>query len=69
MGGIETASRLKKIVSSSKLIVFSGYSDAPVMSDLARYGFDAIIAKPWTVAEISAVFRRVLVADTDRKTD
>ena len=67
MGGMETAARLKEIDSSSKLIVSSGYSDAPVMSDFARYGFDAIIAKPWTVAEISAVFRRVLVADADRK--
>jgi signal transduction histidine kinase/ActR/RegA family two-component response regulator len=69
MGGMETAARLKELDPSSKLIVSSGYSDAPVMSDFARYGFDAVIPKPWTATEVSEVFRRVLVADPDRKTD
>jgi len=66
MGGSEAAVKLKELDPSSKLIVSSGYSDAPVMSNFAKYGFDAVIPKPWTTAEISAVFRRVLVAD--RKT-
>jgi CheY-like chemotaxis protein len=69
MGGIETAARLKEMYPSSKLIVSSGYSDAPVMSDFAKYGFDAVITKPSTVAEISATFRSVLVANPDRKVD
>ena len=68
MGGLETASKLKEIDPVSKLIVSSGYSDAPVMSDFAAYGFDAVITKPATVADISAVLHRVLVADPDRKT-
>ena len=66
MGGSEAAAKLKELDPSSKLIVSSGYSDAPVMSDFAKYGFDAVIPKPWTTTEISEVFRRVLVAD--RKT-
>ena len=66
MGGSEAAAKLKEIDPFSKLIVSSGYSDAPVMSDFAKYGFDAVIPKPWTLTEISEVFRRVLVAD--RKT-
>jgi len=69
MGGVEAAAKLKEMDPSSKLIVSSGYSDAPVMSDFARYGFEAVITKPSTAAEISAAFRRVLVADPDRKTD
>ncbi len=69
MGGIEAAAKLKEMDPSSKLIVSSGYSDAPVMSDFARYGFDAVITKPWRAAEISAVFRRVLAANPDRKAD
>jgi hypothetical protein len=52
---------------SLKLIVSSGYSDAPVMSDFRKFGFDDAIPKPWTAAEVGKVFRRVLVADTDRK--
>jgi signal transduction histidine kinase/ActR/RegA family two-component response regulator len=69
MGGVEAAAKLKEMDPSSKLIVSSGYSDAPVMSDFARYGFEAVITKPSTASEISAAFRRVLVADPDRKTD
>jgi DNA-binding NarL/FixJ family response regulator len=69
MGGIETAAKLKEIDPSSKLIVSSGYSDAAVMSDFAKYGFDGMITKPATAAEISAAFHRVLVADGHPKTD
>jgi signal transduction histidine kinase/ActR/RegA family two-component response regulator len=60
MGGIETAAKLKALDSSVKLIVCSGYSEAPVASDLQKYGFDDIIPKPWTIASMSEVFRRVL---------
>ena len=69
MGGVETAAKLKEIDPSLKLIVSSGYSDAPVMSDFTNYGFDAVITKPATVAEISAAFRSVLAADYHPKTD
>jgi two-component system, cell cycle sensor histidine kinase and response regulator CckA len=68
MGGVETAAKLKELDPSSKLIVSSGYSAAPVMSDFAEHGFDAVILKPWTVTEMSEVLRRVLVADHVRKT-
>ena len=67
MGGVETATRLKEIDPSAKLIVSSGYGDAPVMSDFASYGFDGVIPKPWTTKMIGEVFRKVLVAEPDRK--
>lgn len=67
MGGLEAADKLKELDSSAKLIVSSGYSDAPVMSHFAQYGFDAVIVKPWTVKEMSEVLRRVLVADPVRR--
>jgi CheY-like chemotaxis protein len=66
MGGLEAAARLKELDSSVKLIVSSGYSDAPVLSDLRKYGFDDSIPKPWTVARVSEVVRRVLVSDSNR---
>ena len=68
VGGMEAAAKLRQLDPSSKLIVSSGYSDAPVMSDFREYGFDAVIPKPWTVPEISYVLRRVLTADPVRKT-
>ena len=68
MGGIEAAALLKASDPSAKLIVSSGYSDTAVMSDCGKYGFDAVIPKPWTPAQLSEVLRRVLVLDPDRKT-
>ena len=67
MGGVEAAAKLREWDPSLKLIVSSGYSDAPVMSHFAQYGFDAVIVKPWTVKEMSEVLRRVLVADPGRR--
>jgi signal transduction histidine kinase/CheY-like chemotaxis protein len=68
MGGMEAATKLKQLDPSAKLIVSSGYSDAPVMSHFSDYGFDAVILKPWTVKEISDVLRRVLIENPVRKT-
>jgi signal transduction histidine kinase/CheY-like chemotaxis protein len=68
MGGIEAAARLKEFDANVKLIVSSGYSDSPVMSDFRKYGFDDVVPKPWVIATVSEKFRRVLVRDRDRKT-
>jgi signal transduction histidine kinase/CheY-like chemotaxis protein len=67
MGGLEAAARLKEIDPSLKLIVSSGYSDSPVLSDFRKFGFDDVLPKPWAMAQLGEVFRRVLAKDPDRK--
>jgi signal transduction histidine kinase/ActR/RegA family two-component response regulator len=67
MGGTEAAARLKELDPSLKLIVSSGYSDSPVMSEFRSYGFDDVVPKPWTVTQLSEAFRRVLAPSPDRK--
>lgn len=67
MGGIEAVAHLKELDPSLKLVVSSGYSDATVMSNFRKYGFDDVLSKPWRIAELSQVLRRVLVANPDRK--
>ena len=69
MGGIEAAARLKEMDPSSKLIVSSGYSDATVISEFSKYGFEAVLPKPWTTTEVSQVLQRVLAVDPGRKMD
>jgi signal transduction histidine kinase/CheY-like chemotaxis protein len=61
MGGIEAAARLKEIDPAVRLIVSSGYADATVMSEYGQYGFDAVLPKPWTAAELNRALRRLLV--------
>jgi CheY-like chemotaxis protein len=68
MGGIEAASKIRELDRSARLIVSSGYSDSQAMADFRNYGFDDVIPKPWSTAELSEVFRRVLAAAPDRKT-
>jgi signal transduction histidine kinase/ActR/RegA family two-component response regulator len=69
MGGTEAAAKLREIDPAAKLIVSSGYSDATVMSEFARYGFEAVLPKPWTALDVSQVLRSVLVVHPDRKPD
>lgn len=67
MGGVEAAAKLRELDKSARLIVSSGYSDAPVMSEFRSFGFDAVLPKPWSAADLAEVFRRVLAASPDRE--
>jgi len=62
MGGKEAAARLRQIDPAVSLVVTSGYSDDPVLADFRKYGFDAMLAKPWTVVQLSQVFKQVMSA-------
>ena len=55
MGGKEVAARLREVDNSVLLIVSSGYSDTPIMSEFQSYGFDGVLPKPWTPAQLSEV--------------
>jgi len=67
MGGVEAAAKLKELDPACKLVVSSGYSASPVLAEFARYGFDAVLPKPWSMPELSAVIRRVLAAPPARE--
>jgi PAS domain S-box-containing protein len=58
MGGKEVATRLRVLDPSVVLIVSSGYSNIPIMSEFRRYGFDDVLSKPWTLEQLSDVLQR-----------
>ena len=60
MGGCETAARLREIDPRVPIIVSSGYSDSAVMAEFRSYGFDQVLPKPWTLAQLSEVLKRAL---------
>lgn len=62
MGGKEAIKELLEVDPGVRAIVSSGYSDDPIMSEYRRYGFSAVIAKPYRVAEVSKVVQNVLAA-------
>ncbi len=59
MGGKETMQRLLKIDPDVKAIVSSGYSHDPIMSNYKKYGFKAVIAKPYGINELTEVLSKV----------
>jgi CheY-like chemotaxis protein len=60
LGGRETLAELKSLDNGVKAIVSSGYSNDPVMSDPERYGFQAVIAKPYRIEDIRGAVSTVL---------
>jgi PAS domain S-box-containing protein len=60
MGGKEAIKHLREIDPAIKAIVSSGYSNDPIMSDYAAYGFKGVIVKPYTIHEISNVLKGVM---------
>jgi CheY-like chemotaxis protein len=60
MGGKEAAQHILRINPQARLIVSSGYPDDPVIADFARFGFCATIVKPYCIAELTQVLKRLL---------
>ena len=53
MGGKEAVAEILKIDPEARVIVSSGYSEDPIMSDFEKYGFSGVIAKPYRVEDLS----------------
>ena len=63
MGGKDTIKKLLEVDPTVKAIVSSGYSSDPIMSDFTKYGFSAVIAKPYKVAELSMIVHKVVTGE------
>ena len=63
MGGKDTIRELLNIDPDVRAIVSSGYSNDPVMANYERYGFKAVVVKPYSVEDLSATLRNVLRED------
>jgi PAS domain S-box-containing protein len=63
MGGLRALNELRKINPKVKAIVSSGYSDDPVMSEHKKFGFNAIIKKPYEYHELSETVKKLIEED------
>lgn len=59
VGGIELISKLRQKDPSIKAIVSSGYSDNPVMANPEKYGFDAILKKPYRISALVELIQKM----------
>jgi PAS domain S-box-containing protein len=60
MGGKEAVKKLLEIDPQATVIVSSGYATDPIMSDYKKYGFKAVIAKPYSVKQLRDLLSRLL---------
>jgi len=60
MGGKETVQKIRDVDPQAIVIVSSGYSMDPVMGNYRKYGFDGVVAKPYTLSELSFTLDRLI---------
>ncbi len=62
MGGKEAMQKLLEIDPQAKVIVSSGYATDPIMSEYSKYGFKAVIAKPYSVKQLQETLSGLLTS-------
>jgi len=60
MGGKATIEAIRKVDPRVPAIVSSGYSNDPVLADFKRYGFQAMVPKPYDVTLLATTIRELL---------
>jgi len=59
MGGKETIQKLRAYDPAVKAIVSSGYSNDPVVTDYAGYGFSGVLSKPYKINDVKQILEQL----------
>jgi DNA-binding NtrC family response regulator len=60
LGGKATIEQIRKMDPVVPAIVSSGYSNDPVLSDFKKFGFQAMVSKPYEVTQMAKTIRELL---------
>jgi PAS domain S-box-containing protein len=60
MGGKETIKLVREISPNQKVVVFSGYSDDPILAEHEKYGFSDYLIKPFTIAQLQRICEKFI---------
>lgn len=64
MGGREAISRLRAIDPHIRAVVSSGYSEGSILSDYSRYGFKAVLPKPYNIETLGKTLKTLMRTDS-----
>ena len=59
MGGKEAVVKIKEFDENAKVVVFSGYSNDPILSNFREYGFDGVLKKPFSTDELLLLIQNI----------
>ena len=66
MGGKEAISQLAAADPAVKAILVSGYTRDPAMTEFRKYGFSAVLTKPFSLQELAMTMDFVIGAPASR---
>ncbi len=55
MGGKDASRKILELDPYAKIVVSSGYSEDPIMAEYKKYGFKAVLKKPYTIEAVSSL--------------
>ena len=64
MGGQEAVKRILAIDPNAKVIISSGHTGKPIMSNYKDHGFVGAIAKPYDAVELGAALSKAIMEET-----
>jgi len=62
VGGKEAFERLHAIDPQAKVVISSGFTNDPMLTNYASYGLDGVLAKPYRITEIKALLENMIPA-------
>jgi CheY-like chemotaxis protein len=60
MGGKQASKIILDLDPKAKIVVSSGYSDDPIMTNYKEYGLKGVIPKPYRLEELKAIVKKTL---------
>jgi CheY-like chemotaxis protein len=65
VGGQDAAHTIKKIDPHARVVASSGHLDHPVMTDCQKFGFNAVLEKPYKLEKLQQVIEAVISAPSN----
>jgi len=60
MGGREAFEKLHALSPQAKVVISSGYTNDPMLTDYSRFGLSGVLAKPYRITELKTLLEKMI---------